>query len=342
MRVHSRDGSKSIDGSGLELDDYVSLDGNKYNNNDKGGAVSSKYETFNTELHHGESVKSANTRNSRIADIECHENMIGQFQNINLRNAATAAYKTNAGTQNVEFFTIEDVNQVSQDISPSATQTIPSQRREAKIGTKSTSSKRSKKLKPYKMGNKSRSRSKKSSKKSINSSYYKTESHSKTRPPLAVDVTNRQSNGYSLSVHSTYSDEENLPPNNLYEDLHFEQQSNSTNIIPPYSMAKRIQNQPNVSPKRDRSFYVKNRSKTRNKFDKPCSNSSKHRSADKRSKKSVRSKLPPRYKNSQKLLGNSDQLPARTVKKVINHDFQNDKVGYKMYKQLEECQNLLF
>lgn len=70
MRVHSRDGSKSIEGSGLELDEYVEQYEDpqtqiRVNQFDKIGNFSSKYDTFNSISHHNESIHSANTFQSR-------------------------------------------------------------------------------------------------------------------------------------------------------------------------------------------------------------------------------------------------------------------------------------
>ena len=69
MRIHSRDGSKSIEGSGLELDEFVNSwdDKVQFKNGclDKIVNISSKHDTFNTVSYQGESVRSANTFQSK-------------------------------------------------------------------------------------------------------------------------------------------------------------------------------------------------------------------------------------------------------------------------------------
>lgn len=137
-RVYSRDGSKFIEGSGLELDDYVaSCDDinsiRKTNHFDRLGHQSSKYETFNSMSNHQESVRSANTFQSRG-----RENGIlltGKDRNNSNRLNVTAENSKNHTFNNTKamdnYFTIEDVENPRECLMPAYHQSYDSFTNEA-------------------------------------------------------------------------------------------------------------------------------------------------------------------------------------------------------------------
>lgn len=132
MRIHSRDGSKSIEGSGLELDDYVSLEDHKqdkYSYVEKADHLSSKYETYNTIDHQFESHPSHNSLNSKSQE---------QFaQQPNQLNFVDIKNNTNV-TQFEKYFVNENNSKTGDSVMNSATQTKLLKKQ--KIGTKRNSS----------------------------------------------------------------------------------------------------------------------------------------------------------------------------------------------------------
>ena len=107
MRVHSRDGSKSIEGSWLELDEFVNSWDDRIK--DKNGYldrivnISSKKDTFNTVSYQGESGRSANTFHSKKRS----DNKGRPIDNLNESNHEIQSY-TNTKTLE-HYFTIEDL-----------------------------------------------------------------------------------------------------------------------------------------------------------------------------------------------------------------------------------------
>ena len=300
MRVHSRDGSKSIEGSGLELDEYVSLEDphleQKYSYVDKGVPISSKYETFNTGSHHEESMKSGNTYSSmrreaeRIKDNRSNHNSIDVVVQDKKKH-----YNTKMSTKKLdEFFTIEDVRQNDGDLAWSASMSknreknyidksyskasaskhhSNSSKRQAvnalqslsksgrRLLNKNLGSRTKKNVTGYsttssyyRTDSKSRSNSKRNHLKGVNRVILKSKNQNLNNTMKEIDKSGalqRYLNIYFIILNS-YSDEnseisiasdyynENLPPNSINESLHYGSKKVKTNVIPPYSMIKRI------------------------------------------------------------------------------------------------------
>lgn len=108
VRIHSREASKSIDGSAVEIDEFTnSCDDRTRGMNgyldEKYAIFSSKNDTFNTVSYQGESVRSGNTFQSKLKN----ENDIRNKSNPHEYNPEIQSF---SNTKTLEhYFTIEDL-----------------------------------------------------------------------------------------------------------------------------------------------------------------------------------------------------------------------------------------
>ena len=136
MRVHSRDGSKSIEGSGLELDHYVSgqssLKDLQEENKNYGNTYHqlNKNDTLYSASKQWESIKSFNTYQSKSKGLT--ESVRDQEINIMNKLSVTEENSYNNTRKNKnEYFTIEKWENAKEQIDPNSSQYHDSERNSA-------------------------------------------------------------------------------------------------------------------------------------------------------------------------------------------------------------------
>ena len=297
VRVHSRDGSKSIEGSGLEIDEFVnSWDDRIHGKNvylDKYANFSSKHDTFNTVSYQGESVRSANTFQSKKKYENEFKNK-SNFQEYNPENQSFSNTKTLE-----HYFTIEDLKN-SREGEDSSNPKVPKRkfieskdrkRNKLKeivnITSLNTTTQLQKSRKPYKYqssgtsnkvqssqkqkpnlnysGNSSfnnkilSKKSKSSNKKSIRSLRSKitySQKRSGKNEKLMNYPINKTDKSYTHTSPKDPSSSDAEETNNYGSTPNRVEESRSYKK-PLYSMLSHIRKRPSVSPKRPKSYYNK-------------------------------------------------------------------------------------
>jgi hypothetical protein len=389
VRIHSRDGSKSIEGSGLELDDYINInsweDRKHHRSNHVEVPQSSKFGSCNTISYHGESIRSTNTLQSKSKDqaIYMKEQDIRNRINVTAEHSynSTMNEKKNAN----QYFTIEDVENPKEQINPnfrSERNKYHSNKAQYVENFNETPFNHNKSVK----SNKSSSKARGSRDSSWNHSYKRSVNKSKNEKDYSVNSSfnNRNLSRKSRSNHkikpyskpwrsgmvksqkrSQRSDQLNNTNNikieepelmvlrndsdkSLYSgsdigeynealysrDNHSARQVNNTAIT---SLLQNHFNKPNISPKRNKSFYKK---KTYTKASKPPLKPYWHRSLDKRNNGAKSSHLHASAKvNTVTNSTEKQRIPSLIRSKT--RDIDMTKVNNKIFKSLSECLELI-
>jgi tetratricopeptide (TPR) repeat protein len=357
MRVHSRDGSKSIEGSGLELDEYVEqyddpqtqIKVNQFKRMEK---FSGKYDTFNSINHHNESMHSANTFQSKWKDYT--ESMKNQnISHQNRKNICSRSRQNNTfqnQNQIDNYFTLEDVqnpkdtssrNHISIDVQPVQRRSKKPLRHSRTHNYTSTLNKAKKKQRTDEKS--SFLNSKKKEWRSTNSSFTRAVSRSGNKiQPYRKSSKKRSkkkkmNNTGNVMITGEESEFESQINSSRQIDSRIERVDTEAHQQPLHSLINEHLSKVDISPKRHKSYYKKKR---KNSLIKPSIKPYNH-SSEKINKSLRPHQLPPRYKSSTVIHSSEKQRSIRLIMHQKEREMKNGKITKKIFKQISEWLSML-